>query len=250
MQLYVADYLGDTRHLSTEQHGAYLLLLMAMWRAGGRLPNEAAKLARIVGLSPARWAKLEADVLAFFDADGADLTHGRVKKELKKFHETARKRSEAGAKGGAAKSLKSNDPDQANASGLPEQTAGNCPDILEPEPEPEEAEVADAPSEKKSASASSIPEGFPDADALAWARAEVAAHNCTLNLDLRAKRFRAHAEQSGRRERDWSAAWRGWVFNAIEDAPGAKPERPPPKAAVIALDPDEIERRWAQAVEV
>jgi hypothetical protein len=104
--------------------------------------------------------------------------------------------------------------------------------------------------ERKTGKSISIPEGFPDADALAWAKTEAAAHHCTLNVEMRAKRFRAHAEQSGRRERDWSAAWRGWVWTALEDAPGAKPEKPPPKAAVIALDPDEIERRWAQAVEV
>ncbi len=47
MQLYVSDFVGDTLSLSTEQIGAYLLLLIALWNADGTLPADDRKLARI-----------------------------------------------------------------------------------------------------------------------------------------------------------------------------------------------------------
>ncbi|HYC66661.1 YdaU family protein [Brevundimonas sp.] len=106
MQLYVADYLGDTRHLTTEQHGAYLLLLMAMWRADGRLPNDPKKLARIVCCTPSRWAKIGGDVLEFFDVDGDDLTNARLGLELEIAQEKSIKRARSGRLGARANALK------------------------------------------------------------------------------------------------------------------------------------------------
>jgi uncharacterized protein YdaU (DUF1376 family) len=130
MQLYVADYIGDTLHLTTEQHGAYLLLLMAMWRAGGKLPNEEHKLARIVGLSPARWRRISGDVMAFFDIAEGEVTQARLTKEIEKAKEKSAKRADAGSKGGAAKSLKDKEAVLANATVLPWHSS-------EPEPERE-----------------------------------------------------------------------------------------------------------------
>jgi len=128
MQLYVADYMADTRHLTCEQDGAYMRLLMAMWRSGGSLPADPSKLARITGLSLSRWTKVCEDVLAFFEEDEGFLTQSRLTKELKKAEEKSTKRSEAGKYGATAKALKSNNTTKANDEPLLKHY---------PEPEPE-----------------------------------------------------------------------------------------------------------------
>lgn len=74
MQLYVGDYLADTLDLTTEQHGAYLLLLMTMWRHDAKLPNDAAKLARIARVSPRRWHLVWAEIQHFFYVEGDQIT--------------------------------------------------------------------------------------------------------------------------------------------------------------------------------
>lgn len=132
MQLYVADYLGDTRHLTTEQHGAYLLLLMTMWRSEGRLPNDPKKLARIAGCAPARWAKISEEVLEYFTVDGDELTNPRLTIELEKASEKSIKRAENGSRGGKAKALKNNKADVANATRLPEHSSEPEPDKKPP----------------------------------------------------------------------------------------------------------------------
>lgn len=123
MQLYVADYLGDTRHLTTEQHGAYLLLLMTMWRSDGYLPADEKKLARIACCTPSRWTKISDDVLAFFDVDGDRLTNKRLMLELEKASEKSIKRSVSGTRGAKAKALKKQRGAAANDTGLPKHSS-------------------------------------------------------------------------------------------------------------------------------
>lgn len=56
MPLYVGDYLGDTQRLTTEQHGAYLLLILDYWR-NGPAPDDDLVLQQITKLNKAGWKK-------------------------------------------------------------------------------------------------------------------------------------------------------------------------------------------------
>lgn len=71
LPLWTDAYLADTRHLSTEEHGAYLLLLMEAWRRPTcALPDDDALLARLAGLPLERWTDIRATVMAFWSHDG------------------------------------------------------------------------------------------------------------------------------------------------------------------------------------
>jgi uncharacterized protein YdaU (DUF1376 family) len=85
MQFYIADYLADTAHLSTLEHGAYLLLIMNYWQRGGPLPEDEIKLCRIAHLSPREWRKVGPEVMKFFTITSNGWEHKRVERELDAF---------------------------------------------------------------------------------------------------------------------------------------------------------------------
>lgn len=143
MKLYVGDYLGDTHHLGALEHGAYLLLLMAMWRAGGSLPAADPNLARMARCTPDQWAEVREVVLPYFKRSRGRLTHKRLAEELTKYENTSGKRSEAGKRGGRKTANENNGPAEAIA----RQKDQQLPTYPEPEPEPERIEppVSQAP---------------------------------------------------------------------------------------------------------
>jgi uncharacterized protein YdaU (DUF1376 family) len=121
MPFFVGDYLSATTRLTTEQHGAYVLLLLDYWK-NGPPPNDDAVLAQIVRMSPTAWRKSKAILIAFFEVRDGQLIHKRVEKERARAAEITEERSKAG-KAGAAKrwhnGKQSNGKRIANAIDLP-----------------------------------------------------------------------------------------------------------------------------------
>lgn len=103
MPLDVADYIKDTRHLSTLEHGAYLLLLMSAWTSEGALPSDEKRLARMAGMSAKEWRHSGPILLDFFALDGDCYRHKRVDAELAKAAILIEKKRAAGKASAAAR---------------------------------------------------------------------------------------------------------------------------------------------------
>jgi uncharacterized protein YdaU (DUF1376 family) len=101
MPLYVGDYLGDTGHLTTAQHGAYLLLMMHYWRKG-ELPDDDRQLSKITKLPLKTWCEYRPILHDFFHEGWK---HKRIDAELQKMTRVSLKRAEAGQKGGIGSAL-------------------------------------------------------------------------------------------------------------------------------------------------
>ena len=91
MQLYVADYLADTAHLSAIEHGAYLLLIMNYWQRGKPLPADDQRLARIARLSEAEWGSIGTMLSEFFEERDGHWHHKRIDADLAAVEERSQK---------------------------------------------------------------------------------------------------------------------------------------------------------------
>lgn len=94
MQLYIADYLADTMHLSAEEHGAYLLLMFNYWQTGKPIPKN--RLSKIARLTNERWADVEPSLREFFCDNGEEWVHLRIEEDLASVREKLTKKSAAG----------------------------------------------------------------------------------------------------------------------------------------------------------
>lgn len=96
MQFYVADYLSDTMHLSAQEHGAYLLLIMNYWQRGKALPNDDRRLSLIARLSSDEWLQMRDSIMEYFVVDGDKLKHPRLEADLEAVQQKQDQAAEAG----------------------------------------------------------------------------------------------------------------------------------------------------------
>lgn len=130
MPIYWGDYLRDTMHLATVEHGAYLLLIAHYWTSRTPLPDNDARLAAITKLSPDAWSNARPVLAAFFKIADGVWRHERVEKELAAWSERKEKRSQkaktaAEARWGARGDAPGNP--RGNAPSTPQEMLGSCP---------------------------------------------------------------------------------------------------------------------------
>ena len=86
MPLYIGDHLSTTTRLTTEQHGAYLLLQMDYWK-NGPPPDDDAVLAQITRMPPDAWRNARATLAEYIEVEDGLWKQARLDSELQRARE-------------------------------------------------------------------------------------------------------------------------------------------------------------------
>lgn len=218
MPLYIGDYLADTTRLTTEQHGAYLLLLMDYWR-NGPPPDDEQTLASITKLSVQQWRRHEAVLRTFFQpGDGACWVQKRADDERQKAGNVSDKRSAAGKEGASKRWGKQHGNRIANAMANASQTASQN-DAPSQSEEIHNPPASQAPPGGKPRG-ERLPDGWDPGEAgMAFAAGEGLANGAAAAELARFRDYWAAQPGAKGRKADWPATWRNWVRKAAESRP-------------------------------
>lgn len=155
MPLYIGDYLSATSRLTTEQHGAYFLILMDYWK-NGPPPNDDKVLAQITRMPFDAWCNASSTIKSYFKHVDGMLIHARVETELKKSIERKESAVIKAKAGAAAKWAK-------HASSSPQAMLDPMlGDASSPSPSPSSLSTSTPTSKKHSAAFAACPSGVSE----------------------------------------------------------------------------------------
>jgi uncharacterized protein YdaU (DUF1376 family) len=239
MPLWTDAYMAATSHLTFEEHGVYMGLLMMMWRTPGcRIPNEQAWIERRFRIDNDQYENLfRPIIIEFLDSTGNWITSRRLQKEYDYVLEKSQKQSvrsnarwlkEKELSGGNAAPAYAGTSDDLHESSVVKKTVsgkalktngtrlsdGNAPI---PIPIEVKKELPNGSSKEKRKGTRIPSDWSPDDTQFIFACDLIGA---TKTHDEIAK-FKDHwAGVAGQRgtKRDWAATWRNWVRRSIDFA--------------------------------
>ena len=214
MPLYVGDYLADTMHLTGQEHGAYLLLLMHSWRTGP-LPDDDRLLAAIARTDAGAWRRMAPTIRGFFEAEDGKMVQPRLERERSRAVSHVDQRRAAGKASAEARARQREVNDRSTTVAAPLERNGRP----SPSPSQEEEIPPSPPSVVRSPRGSRLPSDWLPDD-------EQAQFAASLGLDVRrvADQFRDYWHAKAGKDAvklDWPATWRGWCRREAERRPRA-----------------------------
>lgn len=210
MPFYVGDYLRDTGRLTTENHGAYLLLIFDYWTSRAPLPDDDDQLAAIVRLPVARWQKARKVIVNYFTVADGVWRHKRIDAEIERANSISKARQEAGKRGGKAKAIATSELEQTpKQNPTPSPSPSHVPPlaIQEDSSPPPAGEVA-----KQKRKTRLDAEFVIEINSERYAYAKQCGMTEAI-MEIECDKFENHHRAKGNLMADWDAAWRTWCRN-------------------------------------
>ena len=212
IQLYVADYLADTAHLTAAQHGAYLLLIFNYWQRGHALNNANERLTNVARMSSEEWADTKPVLQEFFEIDGDTWVHPRIERDLEAVRAKSTKASNAG-KASAASKLNGRSTDVEQTFNHTDTDTDTDTDILLAAPEgaamhKKVNKIKKASTRRTALQGEWVIEEGDERDKYAKQVGMTEA-----DIDIQCDKFENFHRGKGNLMADWDAAWRTWCRN-------------------------------------
>jgi uncharacterized protein YdaU (DUF1376 family) len=148
MPIWIGAYLADTMKLTTLQHGAYFLLLIAYWRERKPLADNDDELRSITKMDRTDWKRARPVLSGFFKVGDGVWWHKRVEAEIAAADDRSKKASAKAGKAAQARWTHASGDAQSNAPSIPEALHEDMHEECPP-PSPKEQEKKPAASSAK-----------------------------------------------------------------------------------------------------
>lgn len=204
LPLWTDAYLGDTTHLTTIEHGAYLLLLMAAWRSKTcSLPDDDKMLARITRLTTAQWRRIRPILEPMFRVKSGVWASPRLMDE----RDAVRRQSQLQSDRSRARWLKRKN--RGDAAGMPRESPHTHSMTLSGTSYLRESRTADAERPPK---ATRLPPDWQPSEAdVDYARKRGFPDSQISDIAANFSEYWQNSNPRNAQKRDWTRAWQTWV---------------------------------------